>query len=43
MHVDSKVSLYYIAIMAVNGGELHKKFGLNRAGIPKGNQESGNS
>ena len=36
MHVDSIVSLYYIAIMPVNGAELYKIFGFRYAGIPKG-------
>ena len=38
-HVGSSVSLYYIAIVAVDGGELHKKFGLWRAESQKETRE----
>lgn len=41
MHVDSRISLYYIAIGAVNGRELYKIFGFRSAGIRKGNGFSG--
>jgi len=38
MHVDPSVSLYYIAIMPVNGAELYKIFGFSHAVIPKRKQ-----
>ena len=37
MHVDSEISLYYIAIGAVKVYAVDKIFEFGDAGIPKGN------